>query len=273
MAIPRNQEIAEKLGEMAELLEQQGGNPFRVRAYRQAAATLERLDQDIGELVEREGPRGLTALPGIGKGIASAIVELVTRGRWSQLERLRGSLDPEQLFRSVPGIGPELAKRIHDTLHLDSLQTLENAAWDGRLEQVPGIGRRRLQAIRAALASLLRRPRSHRFRFAGEGPPAELLLEVDRIYRERAEADKLPKIAPRRFNPTGEAWLPVLHLEKGGWHFTAMYSNSPLAHQLHRTHDWVVIYYYDDHQQEGQSTVVTETRGPRAGQRVIRGFS
>jgi len=266
-----NTQIAMKLQEMAALLEQQGGNPFRVRAYRRAADTLAGLQQDIRERLERDGPQGLISLPHIGKGIASAIVELVNSGHWTQLERLRGSLDPVQLFQTVPGIGPDLARRIHDELHIDSLQALENAAYDGSLEKVRGIGQRRLMSIRASLAAMLGRARGRRFRWSGKGPDVSLLLEVDRIYREKAEAGELPRIAPKRFNPEGAAWLPVLHMEKDGWHFTAIYSNSPLAHQLHRTRDWVVIYYYDDHHQEGQSTVVTETRGPSAGQRVVRG--
>jgi putative hydrolase len=100
-----------------------------------------------------------------------------------------------------------------------------------------------------------------------------MLLDVDREYRERAAAGTLPTIAPRRFNPSGAAWLPVLHTERDGWHFTALYSNTALAHQLHRTQDWVVLYFYDDQHVEGQHTVVTETHGPLAGKRVARGHS
>jgi putative hydrolase len=81
----------------------------------------------------------------------------------------------------------------------------------------------------------------------------------------------LPKIAPRRFNPSGEAWLPILHTERGEWHFTALFSNTARAHELGRNRDWVVIYFHEDSGPEGQRTVVTETRGPAAGQRVVRG--
>jgi putative hydrolase len=88
-------------------------------------------------------------------------------------------------------------------------------------------------------------------------------------YRERAE--QLPKIAPRRFNPAGERWLPVLHTERGRWRFTALHSNTPLAHRLGPTRDWVVVYFHQDHTPEGQRTIVTETHGPLAGRRVIRG--
>ncbi|RME35187.1 MAG: DNA-binding protein [Gammaproteobacteria bacterium] len=268
---PINRQVAEKLREMADLISQQGGNPFRVGAYRRAARTVETLTEDLRERVAEGGPQALESLPGIGRGIATAIDEILRTGRWSQLERLRGTLDPVKLFQTVPGIGPELARRIHDQLHIDTLEALELAAHDGRLEQVEGIGPRRAAVIRGLLAEMLGRVRGSRPREAGEGPDVGLLLEVDREYREKAEAGLLPKIAPRRFNPEGEAWLPVLHTRRNGWHFTAMYSNTARAHELGRTRDWVVIYFYDDHQVEGQHTVVTETRGPLAGRRVVRG--
>jgi putative hydrolase len=106
---------------------------------------------------------------------------------------------------------------------------------------------------------------------AEHAPAVGTLLAVDREYRHDAEAGRLPTIAPRRFNPSGEAWLPVLHTQRDGWHFTALYSNTAQAHQLGRTRDWVVLYFYDDQHAEGQHTVVTETHGPLAGRRVVRG--
>lgn len=266
-----NARIADRLREMAELLHQQDANPFRVGAYRRAADTVAGLDRGVGELVRREGLNGLVALPGIGRGIGAAVLEMVTTGRWVQLERLRGGLEPERLFQVVPGIGPQLAARIHEALDVDTLEGLEQAAYDGRLEAVPGVGARRTAAVRAALQAMLGRTHARRLRSDAGEPSVALLLEVDHQYREKASAGRLPKIAPRRFNPSGEAWLPILHAERDGWHFTALYSNTARAHELGRTGDWVVIYFYDHDHQEGQRTVVTETRGPRAGQRVVRG--
>ena len=98
-----------------------------------------------------------------------------------------------------------------------------------------------------------------------------MLLDVDREYRERSEAGRLPTIAPKRFNPDGESWLPVLHTQRGNWHFTVLYSNTAWAHRLGRTRDWVVIYFYDEHHRESQATVVTETRGSLVGKRIVRG--
>jgi len=225
----------------------------------------------VDEILQRDGNKGLEALPGIGRGIATAIAEIVTTGRWAQLERLRGSLDPIHLFQTVPGIGPDLAEKIHDELHIDTLEALENAAFDGNLDKVKGIGGRRLTALRASLAAMLGRTRRERPPLTAVGPEVSLLLEIDRLYLEQAFAGELPKISPKRFNPDGKPWLSILHTEKAGWHFTAIFSNTALAHELKKTNDWVVIYFYDDHHQEGQHTLVTETRGPLQGMRVVRG--
>jgi hypothetical protein len=278
-----NATCADKLREAAALLEAQGANPFRVSAYRRAADTLRDLPTDIGPIIEREGAAGLEALPGIGRGIAGALVEMWRTGRWVQLERLRGSADPVQLFTLLPGLGHRMAERIHDDLHVDTLEALEVAAHDGRLEQVAGVGPRRAAAIRASLQAMLSRGRPRRAAAAGPTvtdatrravtvqPSVAELLAVDRQYREQAARRELPTIAPKRFNPSGEAWLPVMHSTRDGRHYTALYSNTALAHQLDRTRDWVVIYYYDDDHVEGQHTIVTETHGPLAGRRVVRG--
>ncbi len=267
-----NAQIAEWLRQAAEILQAQGANPFRVGAYRRAADTVERFDGSLRELLAAQGRAGLEALPGIGAGIAAAIAEMLETGRWTQLERLRGSLDPAMLFRTVPGIGPELAQRIHDTLGIETLEALEVASHDGRLEEVPGVGRRRAAVVRAALGEILRsRLRRDVSATSAVEPPVDVLLDVDREYREKAEAGTLPTIAPRRFNPDKQAWLPVLHAKRGDWHFTALFSNTAKAHELERTHDWVVLYFYDHDHGERQRTVVTESRGALTGRRVVRG--
>jgi len=265
-----NHEVAAKLGEAADLLALQGANPFRVSAFRRAAATVAQLPRDIREVAEMEGPAGLVDIPNVGRGIAAAIIEIVATGRWSRLDRLRGELDAGRLFQGVPGIGPALAARIRDTLHIDSLEELEVAANDGRLEEIPGVGRRRVAAIRASLAAMLGRPRTPSLASA-DAPPVGVILDVDAEYRRKGARGELALITPRRFNPEGKAWLPILHTERDGWHFTALYSNTARAHELGRTRDWVVIYYYDDDHREYQCTAVTEFRGPLRGKRVVRG--
>jgi len=147
---------------------------------------------------------------------------------------------------------------------------LEIAAHDGRLESVPGVGPRRAALIRASLAAMLgRRARPPRVE-RPESPGVDVLLDVDREYRDKAAAGSLPRIAPRRFNPEKRAWLPILHAQRAPWHFTALYSNTARAHELGTTHDWVVVYFERDGH-EDQCTVVTERTGPRAGRRVVRG--
>ena len=77
--------------------------------------------------------------------------------------------------------------------------------------------------------------------------------------------------APRRFNPDGRPWLPVLHTTRGDWHCTALYSNTARAHELGRVRDWVVLYCEDPSHAEHQHTVVTAQHGLLAGRRVVRG--
>ena len=256
----------------ADLYEQQGDNPFRVAAYRRAAQTIASIPERAERIVQRDGVAGLVKLSGVGEGIARAIYEIVATGRWSQLERLQGTLDPIHLFQTLPGVGPTLAGQIHDELGVDTLEALELAAYDGRLQQVSGMGPRRCSAVRAALGKVLSRRGIRQQLEPRVAPPIADLLAVDREYREKARLGSLPTIAPRRFNPHGEAWLPVMHAKRGQWHYTALFSNTERAHRLGRTRDWVVIYFYDDDHREGQRTVVTEIRGPSAGLRVIRGM-
>lgn len=277
-----NAVIADMLRELAALLEAQGDNAFRVAAYRNAATTIAALPRSVREIFEHEGLEGLDRLPTIGAGIAAAIGEIAQTGRWARLDRLRGAAGVEAIFHTIPGVGLQLAHRIHEELGLDTLEALEVAARDGRLEGLPGIGPRRAAAIRASLTQMLDRSRALRRGRTAAGsatsdsapevaPQVDMVLDVDREYRAGAEAGKLPTIAPRRFNPEGKAWLPVLHTRRGDWHFTALYSNTARAHELGRVRDWVVVYAEDREQHERQYTVVTPPGGPLAGRRVVRG--
>lgn len=265
-----NAQIAARLDEVAALLEKPGVNPFRARAYARAAETLRGLERSVAELLETEGIDGLDALPNIGPSTARAIREIVTTGRLGMLDRLRGTTDPVALLSSVPGIGPRLAKRLHEEEDIGTLEELEAAAHDGRLEHVAGFGSKRVAGIRDALASRLGRPR----RTSGEvrlaGPSVSELLDVDAEYRDSVRRKALPLIAPRRFNPEKREWLPVLHTQRGPRHYTALFSNTALAHRLGRTDDWVVIYF-DGPDGERQHTIVTAKSGSMKGKRVVRG--
>ncbi len=102
-------------------------------------------------------------------------------------------------------------------------------------------------------------------------PPIATLLEIDALYRKKAARNELKLIAPRRFNPLAESWLPVMHEHRRGWHFTALFSNTARAHKLNKSRDWVILHVMHDAAPDWQCTVVTETRGPMKGKRVVRG--
>lgn len=264
-----NAQIAERLRNMADLRQQQGDDGFRVNAYRRAADVIDQLERPIDAILREEGRAGLIALPHVGAGIAAAAAEMAATGRWAQLDRLTGALEPEALFRTLPGVGPRLAERLHEELNVDTMEQLEIAAHDGRLEAMAGVGPRRAAAIRLALNDRLghRRIRGH----AEMAPPIAELLDVDEMYRRKAAAGELRLIAPRRFNPKGEAWLPILHEDRGPRSYTALFSNTARAHDLHKSHDWVVLYFHTEDAPESQCTIVTETHGPLKGRRVVRG--
>lgn len=264
-----NRFLARRLREVADLLGQQDGNPFRLQAYRNAARQIEAFGEPIEDLFTREGEEGLRRRLGIGERLASSLSELIRTGKLRLLDRLRGETDPEKLLATVPGIGALWAARLHREHHISCLEDLEAAAHDGRLAAIRGFGPKRLAAVVDSLSVRLGRP-PRRIPPPALTVPVEELLDVDREYRERAAADTLPKIAPKRMNPSHEAWLPVLHTTRGDRHYTALYSNTPRAHQLGMTKDWVVLYC-DGGTGERQWTAVTGTSGKLAGRRVVRG--
>ena len=276
-----NQDIAELLDRIADLLDAQDADSYRIRAYRSGARNLRELDRSVRETDREFGRHGLERIPGIGESLAGVIQEYLHTGRSSLADRLEGEVSPEDRIALVPGIGEKLAREICAELGVETLEDLEMAAHDGRLESLRGFGRRRVAGVRDALAGMLSRSsrrsaRERRWReregadTRAEKPSVAILLAVDAQYREKAERGSLPTIAPRRFNPGRERWLPIMHAERDGWRFTAMFSNTARAHQSGATRDWVVIFF-ERSGEEDQCTVVTEPDGPLSGRRVIRG--
>lgn len=269
MPVRLNAEIAARLEEVAQVLAEQDANPYRVEAYRRAARTVRKESGSIADLAAKQGVAGLMELPGIGENLARSIYQLVTTGQLPMLERLRGESDPLELLGSVVGIGRKTARRLHDELGIHTLEELEIAAHDGRLERLH-IGQKRIAGIRDALAGRLGRVGRRRAPDESPLPDVAEILDVDREYRTQAAKGALPKIAPKRFNPKHESWLPVLHTRRGEGHYTALFSNTARAHELGRTHDWVVLYF-DRRGAERQCTVITAERGPMKGRRIVRG--
>ena len=272
MSDPRaNDAIAAQLDLLAELLETQDANPFRIASYRRAARHLRGWDRSAAEQYRTGGTAALREIEGVGDGLAATIAEIIDTGRASLLDRLESEGEPERLLQRLPGVGPKLAHRLHDELGCMTFEELEQAAHDGRLARVEGVGAKKVETIRAALAGMLgARRRRAPMRSLAVRPAVETLLAVDEEYRSLARQRALPTIAPRRFNPEHRRWLPIHHCTRDGWQFTALYSNTKRAHELGRTNDWVVIYYHRDHDDD-QCTVVTIASGAWAGRRVVRG--
>lgn len=263
MSASGNEEIAEALDALATLLEGRGADRFRVAAWRRAAALVRGLAEPAAELV-RTGR--LEELPGVGPVLARAVRDLIRHGRLPMLDRLRAETEPARVLRSIPGVGAVTADRMVAELGLQSLEELERAAYDGRLEARVGLKGKRLEGVKAALRDRL--GRSAR-REPGPAPPVEEILEVDREYRLRAEQGSLPAFVPRRFNAERRE-VPILRTSRSGRRYTAMFSTTAQARALGMDRDWVLLFY-EHPKGGGQCTVVTERRGPLSGWRVVRG--
>lgn len=273
---PDNEMIADILERVAQLLEVEGKNPFRVRSYRNAAQAVRDYGKPVARMVEGGKTDELRDIPGVGPKISGAIEEIALTGRLGLLDDLESDVTPSAVLRRVPGIGEKLATRIHRLLGVESLEELEIAAHDGSLAELEGVGEKKMKGIRNALAGMLSRSAARRSRERQKAggstnrPDVRLILKIDAEYRRKAEAGELRKISPRRFNPGGKAWLPILNTRRSGYKFTALYSNTSRAHELGKTHDWVVIYHERDGRRR-QNTVVTAQKGPLQGRRVVRG--
>jgi len=191
-----NPEIARVLEEVADVLEIQNENPFRIRAYRNATRTVEGLTTPLRKWVE-EG-RSLTDLPGIGKEMANHIREMVETGTLGFRDELLAEV-PRSLIElmRLPALGPKKAKKIHDELKVGSLDELEAAAKEGRIAAIPGFGAKSQEKILAGIEEY--RQHGSRFLLTDADRAIEPLLaylrdvpEVERLevagsYRRRCE--------------------------------------------------------------------------------------
>jgi DNA polymerase (family 10) len=168
-----NAEVATAFEEMADLLEIEGANPFRVRAYRFAARTLRDLPAEVAEMVAKG--EDLTSLPGIGDDLAGKIKEILATGTAAAIEaqRKRVPATLTELLR-IPGLGPKRVKRLAHELKIRSLSELQTAAQAGRVRTLAGFGEKTEQHILDALATrLAEAPRVQR---AVAIPSAEALV-------------------------------------------------------------------------------------------------
>lgn len=134
-----NADISDLFSRVADLLEILGENPFRIRAYRNAARTAGGLSQSLATMVEQD--KDLTGLPGIGKDLAGKIEEIVKTGTLSQLQKLEACIPPELgRLMKIPGLGPKRVKILYDELNITSQEDLKKAAEEGKIKELKGFG-------------------------------------------------------------------------------------------------------------------------------------
>ncbi|MDO8718553.1 MAG: DNA polymerase/3'-5' exonuclease PolX [Polaromonas sp.] len=168
-----NADVAAVFNEIADLLEVQGANVFRVRAYRNAARMLSELGRSVKTLLDQG--EDLDKLPGIGPDLAGKIREVVTTGTCAQLERLRQELPPAitELLR-IPGLGPKRVRALHQELGIQTMEQLHHAALQGQVRAVHGFGPKTEQSLLQATAA--RFQEGHRFKLIMAAQVAQALL-------------------------------------------------------------------------------------------------
>jgi len=156
--------------EIADLLDIQGANPFRVRAYRNAARTIGDLGTDIKTLMDQG--TALTEIPGIGADLAKKIEEIISTGKCEFLERLHKQLPPAITdLLKIPGLGPKRVRVLWRDLKIQTLEQLLKAAREGRIQELPGFGEKTEEKIVEAAQAHL--SQTHRFKLAVAAQYAE----------------------------------------------------------------------------------------------------
>jgi DNA polymerase (family 10) len=167
-----NADIATIFNEIAELLEIQGANPFRIRAYRNAALTIGEFGRELAAMI-RNG-EALPKIPGVGDDLSRKIHEIASTGHCSLLDRLHKEL-PVTLTEllKVPGLGPKRVRALYEELHVQDIASLRSAAEQGSIQALPGFGAKTEQRILEAIRT--HGGRKRRFRRALAAQYAEAL--------------------------------------------------------------------------------------------------
>ncbi len=169
-----NQQVVQIFNRIADLLEISGENPFRVRAYRNAARTIESLGRNLEEMLKNG--EDLTSLPGIGRDLADKIREIVETGSLGKLVDLESRVPPALVeLLKVEGLGPKRIKVLHEQLGITSLEELQEAAAQGKIRKLPGFGRKTEELILKGV--VLAKKEGRRFRWSVAESYVEELLK------------------------------------------------------------------------------------------------
>lgn len=170
----RNADVAAVFNEIADLLEIQGENPFRVRAYRNAARSVGELGRSVQTMIAQG--EDLNDIPSIGDDLAAKIQEIAASGTCALLQRLRKALPPAVTeLLQIPGLGPKRVRALHEALDIRTLEELDRAARQGRIRLLPGFGEKTEERIIESIGARLNK--SQRFRLGVAAQYAEPLLE------------------------------------------------------------------------------------------------
>jgi DNA polymerase (family 10) len=169
----KNSDIADVFDRIADYLEIENENPFKIRAYRNASRLIRGLGPELKDIVS--AGESLTELPGIGRELAAKIVEILETGTAQALEKLKQKVPAGVIeMLKIPGLGPKRVSALYHELKVESLPELKEAAEAGRIHSLPGFGARTEQHIREALEALDRRPA--RVSIAAARPQVERLV-------------------------------------------------------------------------------------------------
>jgi DNA polymerase (family X) len=178
-------EIAGILDEIGMMLELKGENPFKCRAYANAARTLEGLSADLGDLVKTGD---ISKIKGIGEALTQKITELMTTGRLEYYEELRASLPSGVLeMLAIPGLGPKKIRVLREKLGIASIGQLENACLENRLLELEGFGKRSQAKILEGIEYFKRHKGQYLMSFA--------LAEAHKLYQALRNHRKITRIS------------------------------------------------------------------------------
>ncbi|MAG93025.1 MAG: DNA polymerase III subunit beta [Planctomycetaceae bacterium] len=172
----QNKDVAPFFSRLADLLEIQGSNAFRIRAYRNAARTIENLTESVADIVA-DDPKNLQQLPGIGKDLAAKIATIVETGALPQLDELREQIPPGVVrMLGIPGVGPKKVAALFHELQVTSLEELREAAQQNHVAELKGFGQKTQTLILEGIEHL--EQAAQRVFLAEARPDAEAILET-----------------------------------------------------------------------------------------------